>query len=295
MGRACARLGALVPIGVPVSVVLACGAALAQAPLPIVDTHIHYSRNSWDGYSPDAVLAILDRAGVRRAFVSSTPDEGTVKLWERARDRIVPVLRPYRDSGELGSWHRDPSVIPYVEERLRLGIHRGIGEFHLSGADAGAEVVRRVAQLAAQHGLFLHCHCDVSGVEVLLSVAGPVPILWAHAGMSAGVDEVGRLLAAHGRLSIELALRTDVAPAGRLDPAWRALFLRHPDRVMVGTDTWVPGRWTELSRVHAWSRAWLDDLPPDVAAAIAWANAERLAGAGGGTPRSTPAGPPGRP
>jgi hypothetical protein len=251
--------------------------AVGDDRLPIVDTHIHYSRNAWSQYGPDAVLAILAGAGVTRAFVSSTPDEGTVRLYEAAPDRVVPVLRPYRESEDLGSWHQDPAIVSYLESRLQRGIHRGIGEFHLSGAQARSPVVTRVAELAAKHGLFLHCHCDAEAAEILTQLNPGVRVLWAHAGMSAGPELVGQLLDRHPTLSTELALRTDVAPDGRLDPAWRAVFLRHPDRIMLGTDTWVPSRWSDLPSVQTWARTWLADLPPDVARGIASGNAERLA------------------
>ncbi len=256
-------------------VVLATGAAAAD--LPLVDTHLHYSRNSWEEYAPDAILGLLDRAGIRRAFVSSTPDEGTVRLHQAAPDRIVPVLRPYREAGELGTWHRDPSVVGYLEARLGRGIYRGIGEFHLGGEEARSAVVRQVAELARRHGLFLHCHCDAEAAEILVGLGADLRVLWAHAGMSSGPDVVGQLLARHPALTVELALRSDVAPGGRLDPAWRALFLRHPDRFMVGTDTWIPSRWAALPGVQDATRAWLRQLPPDVAARIASGNAERLA------------------
>lgn len=266
---------------------LLVGLVLAAVPtaagaqeLPIVDTHIHYSQDSWQDYSPEQMLAILDGAGVRRAFVSSTPDDGTVRLYEAAPDRVVPVLRPYRGSGELGTWHQEASVPGYLETRLRRGIYRGIGEFHLHGAEAQAPVVRQVVALARREGLFLHCHCDAEAMELLLGLGPDVRMLWAHAGMSSGPDVVGRLLDAHPRLSVELALRSDVAPGGQLEPAWRAVFLRHPDRFMVGTDTWVASRWAQLPSVQAWTRAWLGQLPPDVARRIAHENAERLARGG---------------
>jgi len=111
----CPRLASLL-LGFALAAVAA--GLIGAEDLPIVDTHLHYSQNSWSEYSPEAVLAILDGAGVRRAFVSSTPDDGTVRLYEAAPDRIVPVLRPYRDAGELGSWHRDPTVVAYLETRL---------------------------------------------------------------------------------------------------------------------------------------------------------------------------------
>jgi hypothetical protein len=258
---------------------IAVGPSPAQD-LPIVDTHLHYSQNSWAEYSPADIFRILDHAGVRRAFVSSTPDDGTVRLYEAAPDRVVPVLRPYREAGDLGRWHQDPSVIGYLESRLGRGIYRGIGEFHLTGSEARSPVVRQVAALAVRHRLFLHCHCDAEAAEVLVGLDRDLRVLWAHAGMSAGPDVVGRLLDGHPTLTVELALRSDVAPGGGLEPAWRALFLRHPDRFMVGTDTWIPSRWAELPAVDAWTRGWLGQLPPEVAGRLASGNAERLAAGG---------------
>jgi Amidohydrolase len=255
--------------------------AHGQSDLPIFDTHLHYSRDGWDAYPVPVVLGLLDKGGIRRAFVSSSPDEGTVMLYEAAPDRIVPVLRPYRERGELGSWHQDASVPPYLEGRLRRPIYKGIGEFHLSGTDAGSPVVRQVVELARRHKLFLHCHCDAEAIEILAGLAPDLAVLWAHAGMSSGPDVVGPLVARHPRLRVELALRSDVAPGGQLDPAWRALFTRHPDRFMVGTDTWVASRWPQVPEVQDTARTWLRQLPPDVARRIASENAERLAA---GTP-----------
>jgi len=250
--------------------------AVGDDEILLIDTHLHYSSNSWQDYAPGALLLLMDQGGVRRAFVSSTPDDGTVRLYEAAPDRIVPVLRPYRQPGELSSWHQDPTVVPYLEQRLARGIHRGIGEFHLYGAEARSPVVRQVAELAARHRLFLHCHCDAEAVEILVGLVPGVRVLWAHAGMSSGADEVGRLVGASADLRVELALRSDVAPGGRLDPAWRELFVRHADRFMVGTDTWVSSRWASYVDVQNDTRAWLRQLPPDVARRLATENAETL-------------------
>lgn len=265
------------PVWTLAALTLALAAPATAQDVAIVDAHLHYSRNSWSAYSPEAILGILDAAGVKRAFVSSTPDDGTLQLYRLAPSRIVPVLRPYRAEGDLGRWHTDPTVVAYLEERLILAVHRGIGEFHLYGADALSPVVRQVMDLAAGHGLFVHCHCDAEAIDALAGLRSDVPVLWAHAGMSSDAATVGRLVDAWPHLHVELALRADVAPAGRLDPAWSALFLRHPGRFMLGTDTWVPSRWTDLPGVQAAARTWLAQPPPDVAAGIASGNAERLA------------------
>jgi hypothetical protein len=265
------------PRGAVAGVILGMAAVAPADELPLLDSHLHYSQNSWQDQAPAAVLLLMDQAGVRRAFVSSTPDEGTVRLFEMAPDRVVPVLRPYRQAGELSSWHQDPTVVPYLEQRLARPIYRGIGEFHLSGSDARSPVVRQVAELARRHGLFLHCHCDAAAAEILVGFVPGVRVLWAHAGMSSGPAEVERLLGASPDLLVELALRSDVAPGGKLDPAWRELFVRRPDRFMVGTDTWVPSRWASYAEVQADTRAWLRQLPPEVARRLAMENAEALA------------------
>jgi hypothetical protein len=225
------------------------------------------------------VLAILDRAGVRRALVSSTPDDGTLKLYDKAPQRIVPFLRPYRSREDMLTWHSDPAVQMYVEERLTRGIYKGIGEFHLALADqAEAPVVKRCAELAAQRQIFLHAHVDDITVEKLLQRYPQVKILWAHAGMSASAATVSGLLDRFPNLWVELAVRTDVAPGGTLDHKWRAVFLRHPDRFMVGTDTWVTARWETLVQGMQVVRGWLGELPREVAEQIAHRNAERLFG-----------------
>ena len=252
------------------------GVAPAAAQFPLFDAHIHYSRPDWDAYTPERVLSILAAAGVRRAIVSSTPDDGTLKLYEKAPKGIVPFLRPYRTRDDMGSWHNDPGVKAYVEERLKRGIYRGIGEFHLSAADAGAPVVKRVAELAAARGLFLQAHVDDTAIEKLLTLYPEVRVLWAHAGMSASASTVGRLLERYPKLWVELALRTDVAPGGTLDPEWQTVFVKYPDRFMVGTDTWATSRWEIVRDYHGDVQRWLGQLPREVAEAIAWKNGERL-------------------
>jgi hypothetical protein len=245
--------------------------------VPIFDAHIHYSQPDWAVISAEQALSLLDRAGIRHALVSSTPDDGTLKLYAKAPDRIVPFLRPYRSREDMLTWHSDPAVQVYVEERLRGGVYKGIGEFHLSSVEhAEAPVVRRCAELAVQQQLFLHAHVDDTTVEKLLQLHPQVKILWAHAGMTASAATVGRLLGQFPTLWVELAMRSDVVPNGTLDPAWREVFLQHLDRFMVGTDTWVTSRWDTLVEGMQAMRHWLGQLPGEVAERIAHRNAERL-------------------
>ena len=262
--------------------VLALGLLVAAArpaqgqALQIFDAHIHYSQSDWDALTPERALSVLARANVFRALVSSTPDDGTLKLYDRSPRGIVPFLRPYRNRGDMATWPHDTAVASYVEERLKRGIYRGIGEFHLSAGDVEAPVVKRFAALAEQRNIFWQAHVDDVTVEKLLVLYPRVRILWAHAGMSASAGTVARLLDRYPQLWVELALRLDVAPGGQLDPAWRAVFVKYPDRFMVGTDTWVTSRWETLRDSMQVIQEWLAQLPRDVAEQIAYKNGERL-------------------
>ena len=60
------------------------------AELPIFDAHVHYSHDAWDNLPPSEAVAILRKAGLKRALVSSSGDDGTQRLLAEAPDLIVP-------------------------------------------------------------------------------------------------------------------------------------------------------------------------------------------------------------
>ncbi len=100
--------------------------------LPIFDTHIHYNRPDWAVYSPQTILKIMERAGIRHALVSSTPDDGTLKLFDIDPKRIVLFLRTNRTLEDPFTWFKDPAIPAYLEGRLKRPVYKGIGEFHIS-------------------------------------------------------------------------------------------------------------------------------------------------------------------
>jgi hypothetical protein len=250
-------------------------APAGAAELPIVDAHIHYSHDAWDVTPTKEAIAILRRAGLKKALVSSSPNEGTQKLMAEAPDLIVPGLRPYRKRGELSTWMKDPEALRYVEDQLRTHRWVSIGEFHLNGADADLPIPRRIVELAKQHGLFLQAHSDAEAVERIFKQDPGARVLWAHAGF-APAETVRDMMRKHNGLWADLALRSEVGSGGRVSPEWRPVFMEFPDRFMVGTDTWTPGRWHDIVGHAEFSRAWLADLPVDVAERIASKNAEGL-------------------
>jgi hypothetical protein len=249
-----------------------------EAALPIFDAHLHYSHDAWERLPPAQAVALLRQAGLKRAMVSSSSDEGTQKLHALAPDLVLPVLRPYRTRGEIGSWMHDTSVITHMEARLKQFRYVALGEYHIYGADADLPVMRRVVQLARERKLFLHSHSDADAIERQFKQDPEARILWAHSGFEPP-EKVREMLRRHGRLWCDLAFRSEHASGGKVDAGWRAAFLEFPDRFVVGTDTFTPERWYYVVEHAKWSRQWLADLPRDVAERIAWRNGESVFGA----------------
>ena len=249
----------------------------ADASLPIFDAHVHYSKDAWPHHDSTAILALLAKANVARALVSSTPDEGTLQLYKADAKRIVPILRPYRSPADMASWYRDPAVLAYVEQRLAHGYYRGIGEFHLLDArHAETPEIKRLAEMAVERGIILHVHSGAAPIRALYAINPELQILWAHAGVDASPALIGEMLDRYPTLSTELSLRaSEIAPAGQLAPVWRELLLRHTGRFMIGTDTWAPWRWPEYIELVREHRQWLAQLPRKAAQQIAYENAAR--------------------
>jgi hypothetical protein len=185
-------------------------ASIAAERLPVFDAHIHYNADAAETLSVAEAIGILERAGVSRALVSSTPNDGTLALYRAAPERIVPLLRPYRTAADRGRWHEDEAVRRYLEREFERGIWRGIGEFHLHGEQAGGAVVARVVALVVERDLALHAHADEEAVERLFAHDPRVKVLWAHgrddrrarggrAAACAPRDAVGGTVVAHAR------------------------------------------------------------------------------------------------
>ncbi|MBN9089267.1 MAG: amidohydrolase family protein [Reyranella sp.] len=244
-------------------------AARAETEMPIFDAHLHYSHDAWEVVPPQAFVDILRKANIKRALVSSSNNEGTKMLQDRAPEIIVPELRPYRSRGELGTWAKDPTVIPFIEDLLAKRKYVAIGEFHIYSADADLPNMRRVVQLAR--------HSDADAVERHFAQDPEARVRWAHSGFERP-ETVRAMLSKHRNLWCDLAFLTAHASNGKVTPGWREAFLEFPDRFLVGTDSFTPERLHYVAEHARWSRQWLADLPRDTAEKIGFRNGERLFG-----------------
>ncbi|MEM7462656.1 MAG: amidohydrolase family protein [Pseudomonadota bacterium] len=243
--------------------------------LPIFDAHIHYSHDAVEFLPVDQAVKALRDAGVKKALVSSSDDNGTQLLFEAAPDLIVPSLRPYRRRGEIGTWMYDPTVIDYLDKNLAKNEYRAIGEFHAYGDDIETEVLQHIIAEAKERNLLLHAHSDADAIDRIFKSNPDAYVLWAHSGFDRP-EEVKEMLAKHDNLWADLAFRTDQASGGKVSPDWKEVFEAFPDRVMVGTDTFAPERWFYVGPHAKFSREWLSSLPKDLAERIAYRNAEEM-------------------
>ena len=272
LAAACALAGALVS-----------WPSLAQ-PLPIFDAHLHYNDEAREPFPVPAVLALFREHGVRTILATSRPNDGTRALAAAAREapeaapRVVPLIRPYRNPAFFFNVLGYTEIYTLIESELERDIGwRGIGEFHVFGAaDAGTPQVKRIVDLAVARGLWLHAHCDEAALEALYRHDPRVQIVWAHSGFTVAPARLREWLERHPTLVGELSYRYDVTSDGRMTDAWRELFVRHPGRFLLGSDTWINDRWSRYGEIVAIYRSWLAQLPRDVAEAIAHGNGERL-------------------
>jgi hypothetical protein len=179
----------------------------------------------------------------------------------------------------------------------QAGPFKGLGEFHLyDSANANGPVAKKLMLFAAKNKLAVLAHVDDHAIDLLMAHAPDTRLIWAHTGIggvpAARVDELlKKYPQLMGELSYRPGLTCEGAPSGgseRLDlrqrggpylcAEWRTLLLKYPTRFMIGSDTWVNQRWQYYEQLMKGYRAWLGDLPPDVASKIGWSNGADLFG-----------------
>ncbi|WP_235871384.1 amidohydrolase family protein [Shimia sediminis] len=245
--------------------------------LPLFDAHMHYKEPAWDPYPVESVIELMDRNGVAMALVSSTPDEGTIMLWEHAPNRIVPELRPYHGDANSGNWAKAENMRSYLETRLAAYPHEGIGEFHIHRLDTADEpLFRDVIRMARARDIYLHVHSGTEPIRWLYSLDPEVKIIWAHAGLGERPPAIYDLMAEFPDLLADTSLKEyAILDSGQISADWKAIIHRFQDRLMIGSDTWVNGQWDDYDAIMQSNRQWLSLLPRAVAEKIAYKNAER--------------------
>ena len=281
--------------------VIGIAAQAADYTGPLFDAHLHYNLEAWDGqtgpHPPADVLARMQQSGVRAIVANSRPNDGTQllassPLTRQAGVAVVPFIRLYRNRADYDSWFKDETIFTMVQAEFAKGTpgggaYKGVGEFHLyDSANANGPVAKKLMAFAEEKDLAVLAHVDGAAIDLLMantpSKGQKAKLIWAHTGIS-GVPaaRVDALLAQYPLLMGELSYRPGLTCAGtqgaeRLCPEWRTLLLKYPTRFLIGSDTWVNQRWQYYGDTMQGYRAWLGELPLEVARNIAWNNGARL-------------------
>ncbi|MFM2084534.1 MAG: hypothetical protein RLY95_1352, partial [Pseudomonadota bacterium] len=162
---------------------------------------------------------------------------------------------------------------------------RGIGEFHLyESANAKGAIAQKLMAFAEEKQLVILAHVDDAAIDLLMaatpSKGQKLKLIWAHTGIGgASSQRVDQLMARYPQLHGELSYRPGLTcDGGKLCPEWRALMQKYPTRFLLGSDTWVNGRWESYDGIMQDYRRWLGDLPPVLANGIGWGNGAALFG-----------------
>lgn len=249
--------------------------------LPLFDAHVHYKEPAWDAYPVESIVRLMDKGGVAMGLVSSSPDEGTIMLFEHAPSRIVPELRPYHGSHGSSNWTEFDGMADYLEGRLDAYPHEGIGEFHIRSRAMWDETLfRKIIDMAKARDIYLHVHSGAEPIRWLYDLDPDVKIIWAHAGLGESAPEVHALMSEFPDLLADTSLREHsiLGFDKELDPVWKEIIFDFQDRLMIGSDTWVNSQWDNYEAIMDANRRWLSKLPKSVAEKIAYKNAERLFG-----------------
>jgi hypothetical protein len=265
---------------------------------PIFDAHLHYNEEAWNGKSgphplPD-VLSRMKRNGVKAIVANSRPNAGTLALassqeTKQAGVTVVPFIRLYRNRADYTSWFQDPTIYDMVQAEYAKGTatgpYRGIGEFHLyESANAKGAIAQKLMAFAEEKQLVILAHVDDAAIDLLMaatpSKGQKLKLIWAHTGIGgASSQRVDQLMARYPQLHGELSYRPGLTcDGGKLCPEWRALMQKYPTRFLLGSDTWVNGRWESYDSIMQDYRRWLGDLPADLANHIGWGNGAALFG-----------------
>ena len=255
---------------------------------PLVDAHSHVPNAT----AIDAYVAAMKRHNVTKVVLLGV---GGVQKDDAAW--IAAAAKKYPGQVVAGQPVPDPTAAgaaARLDAELAKSGARAVGEVHIRQVSRKIDrspadpAFVKVLEVAAKHKTPVVIHDELNAdatktLEAALSAAPSATIVLAHGGESTPAA-IEALLARHPNLVVDLsgmhfqrtpALATEKGP---LDPGWKALIVKHPDRFLIGIDVWAVRLFEPamLDRLMTWTRRILGELPPEVAERVAHRNATAL-------------------
>jgi predicted TIM-barrel fold metal-dependent hydrolase len=252
---------------------------------PIVDAHSHVPNAT----AIDAYVAAMKKHNITRVLLLGVggvqkDDVAWIDAAAKKYPGIVVAGAPVADPSDAG-------VAKAAEALDRLKA-RALGEVH--GRQVSRKIDRdpasfgKLFDLAASRGVPVIIHEEltdaaVKQLDAALAAHRKTTVVIAHGGEGPPA-RVDGLLSRNANLFFDLSgMHFQRKPAlasetGPLDPAWKAVIEKHPDRFLMGIDVWAPRLFepATLDTLMAWTRRVLGELKPDVAERVASKNAAVL-------------------
>ena len=256
---------------------------------PLIDAHSHVPNAT----TIDAYVAAMKRHNVVKVVllgVGGQQKEDTAWLTAASKkypDRVVAGL-PLADP-------TSESAASQLELQLDRGKPRVIGEVHmrqvgrrLIDRDPNSPVFGKILDTAAKFEVPIVIHYELTdaaetALDRALAAHRKGTIVLAHGG-EGPPGRLDRLLQRNPNLFVDLSgMHFQRTPAlasetGPLDPGWKALIEKMPDRFMIGVDVWAARLFEPamLDRLFMWTRRIVGELRLDVAERVAHRNAAKL-------------------
>jgi predicted TIM-barrel fold metal-dependent hydrolase len=257
---------------------------------PMIDAHSHLP----SAKAIEAYVAAMKRHNIGKVVLLGV---GGVQKDDEAW--ITAAARRYPDQVIVGLPVADPTseaAVDGLEAKITKTGGRALGEIHIRQLSrkidrnpADVPFVKLLQAAARQRvPVVIHDELDDRAsqrLEDALRAEPKATIVLAHAGESAPT-RLERLLGRHPNLMVDLSgMHFQRKPAlasesGPLEPDWKALIEKMPDRFLMGIDVWAPRLFEPamLDRLMRWTRRVLGELKPEVAERVAYGNAAALFG-----------------
>jgi predicted TIM-barrel fold metal-dependent hydrolase len=284
-----AALGFIVSVALPLLLSLASTATAADYGGPLIDAHSHLPNST----AIDAYVAAMKRHNVTKVVllaVGGLQKDDTIWLTAASKkypDRVVAGLPLPDPTAEAAA--------SQLEIQLERGRPRVIGEVHmrqvgrrLIDRDPNNPVFGRILDAAGKFGVPIVIHYELTdaaetALDRALAAHRKTTVVLAHGG-EGPPGRLDRLLMRNANLHVDLSgMHFQRTPAlasetGPLDPGWKALIEKMPDRFLIGVDVWAARLFEPamLDRLFVWTRRILGELKPDVAERVAHRNAAKL-------------------
>jgi predicted TIM-barrel fold metal-dependent hydrolase len=256
---------------------------------PLIDAHSHVPNAT----AIDAYVTAMKRHNVLKVVLL-----GVGGLQKEDTAWITAASKKYPDRVVAGLPLPDPtseSAASQLAVQLERGKPRVIGEVHmrqvgrrLIDRDPNGPVFGKILDAAAKFEVPIVIHYELTdqaetALDRALAAHRKSLVVLAHGG-EGPPGRLDRLLFRNPNLFVDLSgMHFQRTPAlasetGPMDPGWKALIEKMPDRFMMGVDVWAARLFEPpmLDRLFAWTRRILGELKPDVAERVAHRNAAKL-------------------